>query len=322
MAELRVLESFHSDAHDEAQQRVACPLCGASDETEVLVATDLIFKRPGTYPLVRCGACGLEYVNPRPTPEALGAHYPDDYFGYSKHEDAPAFMRPTLAAMARSISLRRIAALERVTGRIEPDWKLLDVGCGPNRLLETVKAERGCVGTGLDFKPEMVAHVRDVLAMPIVEGTLDSAGFDDAAWDVVWMMEYIEHEPDPCKVIAEARRVIRPGGHLALELPFIEAWPARRFGRYWWNLDIPRHLIFFTRETLARALDEAGFELVGHETFTLPLYVGMSMVQALGLRHWRKHQALYPLLSAALAAPLLPFQAVSPEFLFAVARAK
>lgn len=316
------LGPFRSDAHAEQQERIACPLCGAHDEAPVLVASDLIFKKPGSYALVRCNACGLEYVNPRPTPAALGAHYPDDYFGYSKHEDAPGWMRPFLEAMARDISLRRIRYLERVTGKIQPRWELLDVGCGPNRLLVDVKKERGCVGTGLDFKPEMVAHVRDVLRMPIVQGTIESAHLAAGRFDVVWMMEYLEHEPDPRGVLAEARRIIRPGGHLALELPHIAAWPARLFGRYWWNLDVPRHLVFFTPDTLRRALDAAGFELVRTQPFTLPLYAGMSLAQALGLRHWSRHKDLYPLVSGVLALPLLPFQALMPEFLFAVAKAK
>ncbi len=93
-------------------------------------------------------------------------------------------------------------------------------------------------------------------------------------------------------------------------------------GPNWWNLDVPRHLVFFPPETLRRALAEAGFDLVRIETFTLPLYAGMSLVQALGLRHWARHKDMYPLLSALLAFPLLPFYALMPEFLFAVAKAK
>ena len=80
--------------------------------------------------------------------------------------------------------------------------------------------------------------------------------------------------------------------------------------------------MFFTPDTLRRMLDETGFELVSVRPFTLPLYVGMSIVQALGLRHWRRQKDLYPLFSALLAAPLLPFTALMPEFMYAVARAK
>jgi SAM-dependent methyltransferase len=314
--------AFLSAEHGEEQDEIACPLCGSQQSSRVLLARDLLFAQPGSYPLVRCSGCELEYVSPRPTAAALGRHYPSDYFGYSLHEDAPPFMQPFLRAMARGISLRRIRYLERAAGPIEPQNAILDVGCGVNRLLECIKEQRGCIGTGLDFKPEIVAYVRDKLQMPIVEGTLENAGFSDGSFDTVFMMEYLEHELDPRRVLQEARRVTRLGGHLALELPHIAAWPGRFFGRYWWNLDIPRHLIFFTPKTLERMLAECGYELLSVEPFTLPLYAGMSVVQALGLRHWRKHQTLYPLLSALLAFPLLPFQALMPEFMFAVARAR
>ena len=52
----------------------------------------------------------------------------------------------------------------------------------------------------------------------------------------------------------------------------------------------------------------------------LILYIGMSLVQVLGLRHWRKHSVLYPVLGSLLALPLLPFTPLMPELMFAVAR--
>jgi SAM-dependent methyltransferase len=319
---LDVIRTFDSEEHGEAQEEIACPLCRGRESREVLLARDLLFAQPGTYPLVRCEKCSMEYVSPRPTGSALGRHYPDDYFGYSLHEDAPPFMQPFLRAMARGISLRRLRYVEAVMGRVQPDSAILDVGCGVNRLLECIKHERACTGTGLDFKPEIVAYVRDRLQMPIIEGSLGKVSLPDAAYDLVLMMEYLEHELDPRGVLMEARRITRPGGYLALELPHIATWPGRTFGRFWWNLDIPRHLMFFTPETLSKMLAECGYELVRVEPFTLPLYAGMSVVQALGLRHWRKHKTLYPLLSALLALPLLPFQPLMPEFMFAMARAR
>jgi SAM-dependent methyltransferase len=317
-----VLRAFESREHGEAQEEIACPLCGGREKSAVLVARDLLFAQPGSYPLQRCSACAMEFVSPRPTGAALGRHYPSDYFGYSLHEDAPRFMQPFLRAFARGISLRRLRYLEATAGRIEQGQALLDVGCGVNRLLECIRDERGVTGTGLDFKPEIVAYVRDRLQMPIVQGELTSAGFPEGSFDVVLMMEYLEHELDPRGTLEEARRVTKTGGYLALELPHIEAWPGRRFGRFWWNLDIPRHLMFFTPSTLEKMLAQCGYELLAVTPFTLPLYAGMSLVQVLGLRHWRKQKTLYPLLSTLLALPLLPFQALMPEFLFAVARAK
>lgn len=316
------LRTFDSVEHGEQQEEIACPVCGGNQTERVLLARDLLFAQPGGYPLVRCVSCQMEYVSPRPTGAALGRHYPADYFGYSLHEDAPKFMQPFLRAMAQGISRRRLAYLERVTGKLTESAALLDVGCGVNRLLELIRAERGCIGTGLDFKPEIVAYVRDRLGMPIVQGSLLDAKLPAASYDVVFMMEYLEHELDPRAVLQEARRVTKLGGHIALELPHIAAWPGRLFGARWWNLDIPRHLMFFTPDTLRRMLAECGYELVRVEPFSLPLYVGMSMVQSAGLTHWRKHKNLYPLLSAVLALPMLPFTWAAPEFMFVVAKAR
>ena len=248
-------------------------------------------------------------------------HYPADYFGYAIHDDEPLLLRPFLRAFARGISLRRIRYLEKVRGKIETDTAIVDVGCGANRLLQTIDEVRGCRGLGVDFKPEIVAYVRDELKLPIVEGTLQTAAFEDGRFDVVLMMEYLEHEPDPRAVLEEARRVTRTGGELALELPLM-AWPGRLFGPNWWNLDIPRHLIFFSPETLSQMLDECGYELLSVKPFTLPLYVGMSILQVLGLRHWARYKALYPILSSILGLPFVPFQPLIPEFMFVVARAK
>ncbi|HVU01822.1 MAG TPA: class I SAM-dependent methyltransferase [Polyangiaceae bacterium] len=319
---MNVVRTFVSPEHGEEQEEVGCLLCGETAHEPVLTASDLLFRKPGKYYLVRCAACGLEYVNPRPTPAALGPHYPPTYFGYARPEEAPWFARPFLLAFAKSIALRRIHYIETVTGKFRPEQQVVDVGCGANGLLRTLRDLRGTLGTGVDFTPRAVEYVRDVLKMPIVQGTLKGAGFKDAQFDTMTLLEYLEHEPDPMAILGEARRVIKDGGHLVVEIPHPTGWVSRLFGKYWWNLDLPRHLVFFSEQTLGKAFEKTGFELVRTRAFTLPLYVGSSIVQALGERHWVKNQAWFPLASAFLGAPFLPFQAVMPEFLFCVARAK
>ncbi len=318
----QIRRTFESSEHGEMQEEIACPLCDSSSAKTVLMARDLIFARPGRYPLLRCEGCGLEYVNPRPTVEALPRHYPREYFGYGLPEDVPRYFRWFSRAFAYGISMRRLGYLEKVIGRLPTDISMLDVGCGVNHLLYWIKEERGFEGLGLDFNQEIVQYVKDELQMPIVHGTLQTADFRSGQFDLVTMMEYLEHELDPRDALQQARRITRNGGTLALELPYTLGPPARLFRSVWWNLDIPRHLTFFTPQTLGRMLDECGFELVNVKPFTFPFYVGMSLIQALGQRHWIKNRRSFPILSALLGAPFLFFQWLLPEFMFAVARAK
>jgi SAM-dependent methyltransferase len=316
-----VVRSFVSE-HGEAQEEVTCPLCGAADANLLFEGQDLLYGKPGTYRVVRCTACTLMYVNPRPTFASLGAHYPDDYFCYVSADDSAPLLRPIIKSLARGSTLRRIELIEKTIGRITPEMQILDVGCGLNELLYEIKKERGAVGTGVDMKDTMVARSREKLDMPIVHGTLESAHFDTGRFDLVTMIEYLEHELNPSNVLAESRRVLKTGGHVAIEIPFPGGWPARKFKNRWANLDVPRHLVFFDKETLAKAFEAHDFELVSFETFAIPFYVGTSALFALGGHTSMKNTFLTPLLAGMLGAVFLPALPWMHEFAFAVGKAK
>ena len=317
----QITETTALQLADEPQEEVACPLCGEDQPRLVLYARDRLFARPNRYRIVACGSCELRYLSPRPTLDALGSHYPSDYFIYQTPEEMPAFARP----MARSFASMRwsesVNRLERFTGRLAPETKVVDVGCGLNDYLITLKRVRGIEGIGLDFKPEVAAYVRDTLKMPARSGTLHDAHFPDGAFDLVTMHEYLEHEPNPLGVLREARRIVAPGGYVSIEVPYVESLPARLFGARWSQVDAPRHLIHFTGKTLEEMLRRSGFELVHSETFGIPYVIGFSVLQALGRRNLGRLTFWDRLFSILVS---LPFVLVAPfidEFRFAVARA-
>jgi ubiquinone/menaquinone biosynthesis C-methylase UbiE len=315
----RVLRAFTSE-WGEPLEEVSCPLCGANDAALALESSDALYGKPGRYRVVRCRACSLEYTNPRPSFDALAAHYPDDYMCYLAPDADPTMFRRVSEAIARNLTRRRLARLEKVIGRIPPELKIADVGCGLNELLATIRRERGPTGTGIDLKASMIERIEKQLHMPAVLGTLADARFADGELDLVTMLEYLEHEPNPCAVLAESRRVLKTGGHIAVEIPHMTGLPARLFKTRWFNLDVPRHLVFFDPTTLRRALADNGFELLSYEPFATPLNIGISVLFSLGGRNLTRNP-FAPLLAATLGVPFLPVQRLLPEFAFAVGRA-
>ncbi len=309
------------DHAPETLEEVPCPLCGADEPELVRYARDRLFGRPGRYRIVRCTKCQLRYLSPRPTVAGLGLHYPNEYFIYRTPDEVPALARPMMNALVASRWRSYIARLERARGRFTPETKVLDVGCGLNDCLRTLHDLRGSVGVGIDFKPEIVAYVRSQCALPVHEGTLQDAHFPDGSFDMVMMNEYLEHEPDPRGLLAEARRVTKKGGHLAVEVPFIEGFPAKLFGAYWSQIDAPRHLLHFTRETLTELLRRSGFRLVRLETFQVPMLVGMSVVQAFGHTRIGRMGLLERVLISAASLPFFVLYPLLDEFIFAVAEA-
>jgi ubiquinone/menaquinone biosynthesis C-methylase UbiE len=305
----------------EPQETVPCPMCGEHSHHVVLHARDRLFARPGRYRIVSCTSCELRYLSPRPTLAALGTHYPSEYFIYQTPDALPAFTRPMVKTFTELRWRESLTRLERAIGRLQPATKVVDVGCGMNDYLRVLRDSRGIEGVGVDFKPEVAAYVRDTLHMPVHAGTLHDAHFPDGSFDLVTMNEYLEHEPNPRDVLREARRITAKGGHLSIEIPCVESLPARVFGSRWSQVDAPRHLVHFTRKTLAAMLERTGYELVHTETFQIPYVIGLSVLQALGHRRLGRLNFMDRTLAMLATLPFIVVFPLLDEFRFAVARA-
>jgi SAM-dependent methyltransferase len=307
---------------DEALVYVACPLCGGRDERLLMHACDRLFGRPGWYRIVRCGACEMTYLNPRPSDEALSRHYPDDYLPVRIPEQMPALTRGLISA---SLDLRWAAfilEIERAIGRIPADAQVIDVGCGVTGMLARLQRFRRCPGLAIDINPAVVAHLRGQLGMPAFQGTLLQANLPTASVDLVTMNEYLEHEPEPASVLREARRISRPGAHIVVEVPCMDGWPSRVFRSRWSQLDVPRHLAFYTPETLGKMLAQCGYRSIHVRRFGAPFSIGISVLQCLGFKNLGRMGPVQALLFALASAPLLPFFPWLHEFMLVVARAE
>src|SRR5205807_1625269 len=71
----------------------------------------------------------------------------------------------------------------------------------------------------------------------------------------------LEHVHEPRVLLEAAHHALRPGGWLFASVPNLDSWGFRKFGRSWFPLDPPRHLLHFTPRTLRHALEECGFAI-------------------------------------------------------------
>ena len=98
---------------------------------------------------------------------------------------------------------------------------LLDIGTGTGRMAELL-AGRAARVTALDKSPEMLRIARARLqALPagkidLVQGDFTGLPFGEAAFDTVLFHQVLHYAQDPGAVLAEAARVLRPAGRIAI----------------------------------------------------------------------------------------------------------
>jgi SAM-dependent methyltransferase len=65
----------------------------------------------------------------------------------------------------------------------------------------------------------------------------------------------VEHLQDPYLVLDEVARILKPGGRFHFSTICRDSFEARFFGEYWRALEVPRHMVFFRRSDIRRALE-------------------------------------------------------------------
>ena len=239
--------------------------------------------------IVKCRACGLIYPNPMPYPAGEDTRY-TNVSGYFEdvmavEDEGQRQLGDTLAGEA-----------ERRLGR---RGRFLDVGCGRGEVVRAAQ-ERGWQAEGCDLSAEFVQYAREVNGVEAHAATLEQMRYPDASFDVVTLVEVIEHLYEPAETVRELSRVVKPGGLVYLSTPNEESiyqslgnlyYKAR--GRDWvvnlcptWNL---YHIHGFSPRLLRRVLEGNDFaveELVVYPgTFAVPRGAGLwGQVEQAGTR--------------------------------------
>jgi SAM-dependent methyltransferase len=139
--------------------------------------------------------------------------------------------------------------------------RLLDVGCGNGQFLAQMQ-KLGWEVMGVELDPEAVRIAEERFGLRVFQGTLEEARLPDGSFDTVTMNHVIEHVPNPIGLLAECRRILRPGGKLVVVTPNIESLGHRLFREAWRGLEVPRHLYIFSPRALQECAERAGLKVL------------------------------------------------------------
>lgn len=243
-----------------------CLLCEGPLSHWLRVPRD--WRRPHdqrSYELYWCAACSFGQVEPRPSQADVRDFYDTEYYTHAAL--APRKLRPGFAERLRThlawrIDRCRDLSAELVDQLVESrPARICEIGCGDGTLLQAL-SEHGHRVAGLEPDPlarkaalarGIEAHAGEAEDLP---QTLAQGSFD-----VVILRHVLEHCLDPLRALEGARSLLRPGGLLVCETPNNVALGLRQAGAHWPWLDVPRHLNFFSAESLRRICERVGIRV-------------------------------------------------------------
>ena len=126
--------------------------------------------------------------------------------------------------------------------------RVLDIGCGSGETIYRLSKRHDVLG--IEHDPRAVADSR--IATNITVAAVESMQFDSGSFDVVLMLDVLEHLDDPIKVLCIVRGWIDPGGILIVTVP-AHGWLWTRFD------EVNDHRTRYRRPELASELSSSGW---------------------------------------------------------------
>lgn len=222
---------------------VPCDFCGGNNFKVIFHQKDKYIKDDfmSSYPfrICKCTDCGLIFVNPRPTREAMSLFYPSDYHA-----------QRTLELMQK-----RYARQKPFLPEFKVGTKILDVGCAKGDFLHWLKKETTVSfdAFGCDAYSTSIREAYDIY---FKSKELIDCDYQENFFDCVMAWAVLEHVHSPDLYFKEIAKVIKRNGTLVFLVPNFNSLQCRLMK----HDDVARHIYQFTSKAINNYMQRYGFE--------------------------------------------------------------
>jgi len=238
-----------------------CPISG--DHAAIVVCNR---DRYG-YPLrtVISQSTGLVYADPRADNDSIDDFYRSTYRRFYKSAAKPKWKHTARNAYIAGQRVEMIKSLTRKGAAV------LDVGTGSGELLY-VGRRHGFEMQGIEVDQAYAQFGRKSYGVKIINASLRRAALPGNHFDMVTLFHVLEHLPDPQTALSKVAGALKPGGHVLIEVPNVEAFDTRF--RQKWHAG---HLFHFNCHTIAALAAVSGLDTLSVHTCERRNVVGATL---------------------------------------------
>lgn len=226
----------------------ACNACGSSSFKK-LFTKDMLTNK---YNFVVCKKCSLKFLDP--LPKQLDEYYNGPYV-------VPSYQEKKVKRKAQKI----FSYLKRQDVK---KGNLLDIGASHGFFLNIAK-QNGFTPHGIELDKRACAIAKKRFNIKIENKLLEESSFAKKKnyFDVIVMLDVLEHVPDPNLIIKTAYALLKKDGLFILTMPNGNATEMKLFKKYWEWSSPPAHIYYFTPKSIKKIFTKNKFTLRFLQTY-------------------------------------------------------
>lgn len=228
-----------------------CYLCGESNIEVIRTKLRHDIRRN----VLKCKDCGLVFLEKKE--RNLRDYYEKDY----RRLYSPVIGKEVSPSERFDIHLPfQQSRIEDIRPYLKPNMKALDIGCSLGYFLYALKDfVQECIG--IELNKNDVEFARRKCGVKIYDCPLEETDIPLEYFDIVFMLDVLEHIEDPIQFLRTVRRYIKPEGYIYIEVDniddsLISIYGIKGYSDFYYR---EPHLFYFSPETLKMVVERSGY---------------------------------------------------------------
>ncbi len=272
-----------------------CEICESNNIDFLFKQYDKNLDIKKYFYIYKCKNCSSLFLNPRPEYKELEKHYSKEKYYSLKNIESKESKKTKLKIRLYDIyfnSNKSNFLLKAIFSPIKfiirgtnlaKENKLLDIGCGSGQFLYEMK-ELGMNVQGVE-PGEFNEEENKKYKLSIKKSNLINARHRKESFDLITLNHVLEHLDNPHETLSEIKKILKKEGKLIISVPntnFLAYWI---FGKNWYQLDVPRHIINYSNKNLKVIIEKHGFKVLKTRYNSRPSQFSVSLMYLLNIKN-------------------------------------